>query len=118
MEINEYIPIDEHKTKIRELVELKKFVKDNTSQAAIYELLSEEAAELSFWAAKAARIIREEVPTPVSIMDAMKNVYEEYCDVINVAHVADILEADIDYRLEKMKRWKERIEKMEENNHE
>lgn len=105
-------------TRIKELCNLKDFVKNHTPNPAVYELLSEECIELAFWAAKAARIMREEVPTPLHLFDVMKNIDEEFGDVINLAHVAGVRQPDLDNRLDKMKRWKERIEKMEEENNE
>ena len=49
--------------------------------AAMLEQLAEEASELSQAALKMARIMRGENPTPVTRIQAEKNLIEEYTDV-------------------------------------
>lgn len=54
---------------------------EKVGRAAMLELLAEESAELSQAALKMARIMRGENPTPVTRMQAEKNLIEEYTDV-------------------------------------
>lgn len=54
---------------------------EKIGRAAMLELLAEESAELSQAALKMARIMRGENPTPVTRMQAEKNLIEEYTDV-------------------------------------
>lgn len=54
---------------------------EKIGRAAMLELLAEESAELLQAALKMARIMRGENPTPVTRMQAEKNLIEEYTDV-------------------------------------
>ena len=54
---------------------------EKIGRAAMLEQLAEEASELSQAALKMARIMRGENPTPVTRMQAEKNLIEEYTDV-------------------------------------
>ena len=54
---------------------------EKIGRAAMLELLAEESAELAQAALKMARIMRGENPTPVTRMQAEKNLIEEYTDV-------------------------------------
>ncbi|MDD3040027.1 hypothetical protein [Bacteroides sp.] len=78
-------------------------------EAATYEQLAEEAAELAQAALKVARIIRGENPTPVKPEDAMNHIIEEFTDV---AVVAKVLHLKVDVGIAKMKyhRWNNRID--------
>ena len=58
---------------------------DHIGEAAMFEQLAEESAELSHAALKAARAIRRENPTPVTVEEAIANVREEYTDVFQCA---------------------------------
>lgn len=84
-------------------------VKDYLTVAAIYEQFAEEASELSQAAIKVSRIIRGENPTPISKDEAVRNVIEEYSDVILCAKVLDINDDDnvLSYKLN---RWCDRLE--------
>lgn len=57
------------------------FIKELIGEAAVYEQLAEEAAELAQAASKCARILRNENPTPVTWTEAHANLIEEYTDV-------------------------------------
>ena len=87
--------------KIRELV----------PDAALYEQLAEEAAELAQAALKMARVLRDENPTPISRKDAELLVVEEYGDVLNVAELLEI-EPNTYLQAHKMRRWIDRLEAM------
>ena len=87
--------------KIRELV----------PDAALYEQLAEEAAELAQAALKYARVLRNENPTPISRKDAELFVIEEYTDVLNVAELLEI-EPNQYLQAHKMRRWIDRLEAM------
>ena len=86
----------------------KRTIIDNVPEAALYEQLGEEAAELAHACFKKSRVIRGENPTPVSSEEASINVCEELTDV----HVASfVLGLSKDPRLffEKIARWAERL---------
>lgn len=89
------------------------FISKRTSKAALYELLAEEAAELSHAAAKAGRILRGEVPTPNTLEKAEANVLEEYADVEVVLEVMDVY-ADPEMEEFKMNRWAQRLKEKEQ----
>lgn len=65
----------------------EKFVRDNLLASDIYLALAEEASELSQAAAKQARILIGNNPSPVSREDAEQNVLEELADVYVCANV-------------------------------
>lgn len=79
------------------------------TKAALFELLAEECAELGHDCLKAARILRRENPTPMSLYDAFQGVVEEYADVVLTADVLD-LAADEEIMGVKLARWAERME--------
>lgn len=58
------------------------YMLDRIGQAAMYEQLAEEAAELAKAALKSARIIRGENPTPVTEHEASEAIKEECTDVM------------------------------------
>lgn len=58
------------------------YIKDRIGEAAMYEQLAEEAAELCKAALKMARILRDENPTPVKREGAAGAIEEEYTDVM------------------------------------
>ncbi len=76
--------------------------------AAMLEQLAEEATELAHAALKAARVVRGENPTPVTLAEAAVNLREEYTDVVQCAKGVDL---KIDYRQiqEKTVRFKSRM---------
>lgn len=76
---------------------------------ALYEQLSEEAAELCHAALKVARILRRENPTPVSLEEAFNNMLEEVSDV-QLCMAVLALEPKQKIIEQKMQRWVDRIE--------
>lgn len=88
-------------------------IKKSISEAALYEQLAEECAELSQAALKKARILRGENPTPIDMDSADEKVAEEYSDVSLCARVIG-LEIDIISFNYKYMRWVERIMKKED----
>lgn len=87
--------------KIRELV----------PEAALYEQLAEEAAELAQAALKCARSLRGDNPTPITDKQAQARVVEEFSDVLNVASVLE-LEPNMALQAYKLQRWVDRLEEM------
>ena len=81
---------------------------DVCSTPALYEQLAEECTELAHAALKVARIIRDENPTPVNLVDALNMVNEEFTDLMLVASVIE-LTIDDDALQKKIKRWNERM---------
>lgn len=92
----------------QEFLDKMEFIEKSTSKAALYELLAEEAAELSHAAAKAGRILRGEVPTPNSLENAEANVLEEYADVEVVLEIMHLY-ADPEMEEFKINRWAKRL---------
>ena len=78
-------------------------------EAATYEQLAEEAAELAQAALKVARVLRGENPTPVTAEEATAHIIEEFTDVAVCAKVLH-LKADIKLAKAKYKRWNNRLE--------
>ena len=76
----------------------------------LFEQLAEEAAELAQAANKMARAIRRNNPTPKTEDEAMKDVIEEYTDVVSVG--SNILDIEPDWLIGdyKLYRWTKRIE--------
>lgn len=75
----------------------------------LFEQLAEEAAELAQAANKMARAMRKSNPTPKTEDEAMKDVIEEYTDIINVGtYILDIQPDWLvgDYKLY---RWRNRL---------
>ena len=58
------------------------YMRDRIGDAAMYEQLAEECAELGKAALKMARIIRNENPTPVTATEAQDAIIEEFNDVV------------------------------------
>lgn len=67
-------------------------MRDYIGDAAMYEQLAEESAELAKAALKKARILRGENPTPITTEEADANVQEEFSDVITCAEELDLKE--------------------------
>lgn len=89
--------------------ENKVYILNNTmDDACLYELLAEEASELSQAALKLARVMRGEVPTPTTAQDANEHLMEEFNDVLIIAEIVSLARdnARIDA---KMERWVERL---------
>lgn len=84
------------------------YIQLSVGEAAIYEQLAEEAAELSQAALKCARIIRRENPTPVTQEEADRHLQEEFSDVMLCTEVLGLKE-DPEITERKAKRWVERL---------
>lgn len=76
---------------------------------AMLEQLAEEAAELAQAALKAARILRKENPTPVTLSEACVKLREEYTDVVQCAFELMLI-PDSEQIVEKALRFKKRLE--------
>ena len=93
------------------------YIIEHVPAAARIEQLAEEAAELAQAALKMARVMRDENPTPVPYMEALRRLREEYTDVFVAAIAAELL-VDSELGKAKMERWagrvKERLEPHDE----
>lgn len=58
------------------------YMRDRIGDAAMYEQLAEECAELGQAALKMARVLRKENPTPVTAAEANNAIIEEFNDVV------------------------------------
>jgi len=84
------------------------YISKNLSKEAIYDQLTEECCELGHASAKMARIRRCENPTPIQGGEALKNLEEEFTDIIVCALVLGL--APNETLMErKLVRWKNRI---------
>lgn len=83
-------------------------IQKRMSQAALYDILAEEATELAHAALKMSRKLRNESPTPMSMSDITAYVIEEFTDVTLCAKVLDILPDD-ELMAFKQNRWTERL---------
>lgn len=93
--------------------EIDKYIGEHLTEAAMYGQLAEEAAELAAAAAKMARILRGENPTPVTAEIQKEEVINEYGDVLNCIDVLQ-LESDSTIRHYKKIRWQGRIVDMQD----
>ena len=84
------------------------YVINHVPVAARMEQLGEEAAELAQAALKMARVMRDENPTPVPYMEALRRLREEYTDVFVAAAAAELL-TDSDLEKAKLERWAARV---------
>lgn len=73
----------------------------------MYEALAEECSELAKAALKTSRIMRGENPTPIKKVEAIKQVEEEFTDVISCAIALD-LNIDVKQSVTKFERMKQR----------
>lgn len=87
--------------------------KNLIGEAAEYELLAEEGAELAKAALKVARIIRGENPTPITMDEAMANLVEEYTDVFIVSKDLN-LNIDLETMAKKVQRGLYRLSRTTE----
>jgi NTP pyrophosphatase (non-canonical NTP hydrolase) len=71
--------------------------------------LAEECTELAHAALKVARTYRRENPTPVTMTEAVRSVYEEFTDVMTVANVIGLKVDDLAME-GKLDRWHQRLE--------
>lgn len=94
-------------------METEKRMIDCIGAPAMYELLAEESAELAKAALKMARVLRQENPTPVTLIEAESMVREEWTDVIQCAEEINIM-IDLDQIEAKQKRFFERWEQHHE----
>lgn len=83
-------------------------IKEELSEAALYEQLAEECIELSHACLKKARKLRGENPTPLQEDEIDHNIVEEYTDV---QLVSKLLGIGIDQGLycKKFDRWYDRL---------
>ena len=86
--------------------------KEKIGEAAVYEQLAEEAAELAQAALKVSRILRGENPTPVTLEEAKDHLIEELTDVY-VCCAELRIDYDHDIFDSKVRRWMSRIEAAE-----
>lgn len=84
------------------------FIKEQLSEAALYEQLAEECCELAHACLKKARLLRGENPTPITSYDIDCMVEEEYTDVSVVSSLLDI-DVDMNMYWEKFDRWADRL---------
>lgn len=95
-----------------------------SSEASLYEMLAEEAAELSAAASKYARFLREEQPVKEGYTKEilLEHVIEEYADVdvsmtVAAAKTEDEFEASFVWGkinhmvMKKIERWHDRLER-------
>jgi hypothetical protein len=95
----------------------------SSSEASLYEMLAEEAAELSASASKYARFLRGEQPVKEGLIKEVlfDHVIEEYADVyVSMTVIQEMYSEDLNvwYKVgeiaeEKMKRWRDRLEAKE-----
>ena len=84
-------------------------IRDRLSEAALYEQLAEEAAELAAAASKAARIMRGENPARCSLLHAKGKVVSEYSDVVLSAVEASVA-ASQEQIASKRRRWMDALD--------
>ena len=102
-------------------------IADKSSEASLYEILAEEAAELSAAASKYARFLRGEQPVKEGLTKEilLERVIEEYADVdvsmtVAAAKTEDEFEAPFVWNkvnhmvMKKIERWHDRLDKKEE----
>lgn len=99
------------------MIDKEDYIYEHTPDAALYEQLAEESVELAHACLKAARAIRKESPTPVTEFEALKQIHQEYNDVLTVTRVMGIVPNE-DMIDEKMTRWARRIEEQNAQNSE
>lgn len=95
----------------------------SSTEASLYEMLAEEAAELSSAASKYARFLRGEQPVKEGLTKEilLEHVIEEYADVyVSMTVIQEMYSEDLNiwYKVgeiaeEKMKRWRDRLEAKE-----
>lgn len=99
-------------------------IADKSSEASLYEILAEEAAELSSAASKYARFLRGEQPVKEGLTKEilLEHVIEEYADVdvsmtAAAAKTEDEFEAPFVWKkvnhmvMKKIERWHDRLER-------
>lgn len=91
---------------------MRQYVRDRLTEVDMYLLLAEEAAELSQAAAKTARVIMGNNPSPKSVDECVSNVIEEMSDVVSVCRVMfeSTRNAEVERTIHrKLQRWVSRI---------
>lgn len=98
-------------------------IANQSTEASLYEMLAEEAAELSSAASKYARFLRGEQPVKEGLTKEilLEHVIEEYADVdVSMTVIQEMYSEDLNiwYKVgeiaeEKMKRWRDRLEAKE-----
>ena len=104
--------IDEYSDIMQALADYDKGVNNmemlkRIGKPAMLEAMGEESAELAQAALKYARVLRGENPTPVTEEEALKNLIEEYTDVVTCARELS-LNVDESIIDKKQKRFLER----------
>lgn len=102
-------------------------IADKSSEASLYEMLAEEAAELSAAASKYARFLRGEQPVKEGLTKEilLEHVIEEYADVdismtAAAAKTEDEFEAPFVWGkinhtvMKKIERWRDRLDEKKE----
>lgn len=89
-----------------------KIIKNNISEASLWEQLAEECTELAQVSIKMSRKLRKENYTPLSKRDIEKFVIEEYTDVILCANILK-LKSSINIMDAKLQRWADRLNSIE-----
>lgn len=92
------------KKDVGDMDELIDKIRDDVSEAVLYEQLAEECTELAKAALKKARKIRGENYTPKTIDEIDKSIAEEFSDVYVCSRVLDIA-LDIPMCVYKLNRW-------------
>ena len=105
--------IDEYSDIMQALADYDKGVNNmemlkRIGKPAMLEAMGEESAELAQAALKYARVLRGENPTPVTEEEALKNLIEEYTDVVTCARELS-LNVDESIIDKKQKRFLERL---------
>lgn len=85
------------------------YMRDKIGDAAMYEQMAEECAELGKAALKMARILRNENPTPVTETEAENAIIEEFNDVVICALELGY-HSSVTIARQKMQRFKQRWE--------
>ena len=88
-------------------IEYKQYVKQVIGEAALYEQLAEECAELAHAALKKARKLRNENQTPLTDKEINDQLTEEFTDLILVSDILNMEESQetLSYKLQ---RWAHR----------
>ena len=89
----------------------------SSSEASLYEMLAEEAAELSSAASKYARFLRGEQPVKEGLTKEilLEHVIEEYADVdVSMTVAAAKTEDEFQMVMKKIERWRDRLNKKRE----
>lgn len=87
----------------------KELVMSKLSDAALYEQLAEECVELAHACQKKARKLRDENPTPLSVIDIDASLVEEFTDVVIVCDMLPSVHVDNKLYHDKVVRWSKRL---------